>query len=222
MSDLKTNLDSILSKVTSCINKTDNILHGMQYISYLESTGAQCIDTGVKSKSNLKIDITFLATKNVNDYQTIFGSRSEVNNYRGLGFDVENRGEYSVNYNGENKFRKTIDLFDKKCNILMDNNVVTLTLLDLENDNQQIMTAATSSDFEYDYPIYLFALNSGNNVVSQSSAKIYECKIFDNNVLVRHFVPVKDENGEPCLYDIITMNFYYNLGSGEFIAGERI
>ena len=34
--------------------------------------------------------------------------------------------------------------------------------------------------------------------------------------------PVLDKNGTPCMYDNVTDQFFYNAGTGQFIAGPVI
>lgn len=44
-------------------------------------------------------------------------------------------------------------------------------------------------------------------------------KIYDNNDLVRDFIPVLDNNGIACLFDKVENKYYYNQGTGEFLYG---
>ena len=45
--------------------------------------------------------------------------------------------------------------------------------------------------------------------------KMYYCKIYDNDVLVRDFIPaVRDSDGKAGLYDLVTNQFYTNVGTG--------
>ncbi len=43
-----------------------------------------------------------------------------------------------------------------------------------------------------------------------------------NNTLVRDFIPVLDPDGVPCMYDRVSETFFYNSGTGDFIAGPVI
>ena len=52
--------------------------------------------------------------------------------------------------------------------------------------------------------------------------KIFLAQIWDNDVLVRDFIPVIDENDIPCLYDKVEDRLYYNSGTGDFIAGPVV
>lgn len=204
-----------------CLALSSEILGDLGYtqVEYLESSGTQYINTGVNPKSNLKIDITFLATENSNQYQSLFGGRSANAGLPGLGFDVKNNNQYAINYNGESKFNKNFDLFGSKCNVVFDNNILTLT--NLETKQTQTMSRVATI-FEYETPIYLFALNTNGETVCQSSVKIYECKIYDNGELIRNFIPAVDGGNDPCLVDILSETKYYNLGIGEFTVGEEV
>ena len=78
---------------------------------------------------------------------------------------------------------------------------------------------------------YIFALNdvyyggNGNpNTECFVKAKLYSSQIYDNNNLVRNFIPCKRKSdNKPGLYDLVEGKFYTNQGSGEdFIAGPDV
>ena len=52
------------------------------------------------------------------------------------------------------------------------------------------------------------------------TGNVYNCKIYDNDTLVRDFVPAR-RNSDSVLgmYDTVTQTFYTNAGSGSFVAG---
>lgn len=51
---------------------------------------------------------------------------------------------------------------------------------------------------------------------------MYSCKIYDNETLVRNFVPCKNASGAVGLYDTVEGQFYANAGTGTFTAGPEI
>lgn len=66
-------------------------------------------------------------------------------------------------------------------------------------------------------PVYVLATEEGK---FPSTAKIYYVKIWDsNNNLVFNGIPVLDLNDEPCLYDKVSKQFFYNQGTGTFSYG---
>lgn len=61
----------------------------------------------------------------------------------------------------------------------------------------------------------------GNQIVGKM--KVYSFKMYDNNILVRDFVPVvRSRDGVAGLYDMVGHKFYANAGSGSFEAGGVI
>ena len=64
--------------------------------------------------------------------------------------------------------------------------------------------------------IYLFGTHSPSGGAQTSSERIYEFKLWDNDVLVRDMVPVLNGSSVPGMYDKITGTFYQNLGTGDF------
>lgn len=72
--------------------------------------------------------------------------------------------------------------------------------------------------------IYIFANhNSGssnaNAIQHIGGMKLYSFKMYDNGILVRDFIPVKNEAGQVGLWDRVTRTFFANAGTGEFVAG---
>jgi hypothetical protein len=50
--------------------------------------------------------------------------------------------------------------------------------------------------------------------------KIFYVQIYDNNILVRDFIPARrNSDGVLGMYDTVTNTFFTNAGTGEFIAG---
>ena len=66
--------------------------------------------------------------------------------------------------------------------------------------------------------LYLFKTTEANGSLSNPS-KIYYLKIYQSNELVFDGIPVLDNEGTPCMYDLVTETFFYNQGTGEFSYG---
>ena len=115
----------------------------------------------------------------------------------------------------------------------------TKQLLVLDAKNNHVHYSTTSLQLQgrqttENYSIYLF----GSHVVeyngtetasvydSNNSMYIYSTKIYEDDTLVRHFVPVPcglkigdfvvPSNG---MWDIVEQKFYGNMGTGDFIYG---
>lgn len=74
------------------------------------------------------------------------------------------------------------------------------------------------------YKIYLGAYSQLGSVNYQYGmpGKYYRVKFYKRDFLIRDMIPVLDKDGVPCMYDKVERKFYYNAGTGDFIAGPII
>ena len=90
----------------------------------------------------------------------------------------------------------------------MKNNEVTI------NDNVYNVNTAIGDAKNHMYLFYR------NLVGGKAKMTLYSCKIYDDGVLVRDFIPCsRKSDGLIGLYDTVTKEFYTNAGTGEFIGG---
>ena len=188
-----------------------------QPIEYLESTGTQYIDTGVLTNSEIELRFMFVLKNYSIDggYSSILAARVSAqedaisqgilggNFYYGFGNNSEaNITTFELN--------KKFSVIQNKYSILINN--VVYSYADAYNTN-----------FTREGALYMFARNViGSGVQNFSIGRIYYAKIYDNDVLVRDMIPVLDAFGTPCMYDKVENKFYYNQGTGQFIAGPAI
>ena len=71
------------------------------------------------------------------------------------------------------------------------------------------------------------AIASGSAIDTSSlgnyaSMKLYSCKIYNADTLVRDFIPCKNPSGTVGLYDTVNGTYYGNSGTGVFTAGAEI
>jgi hypothetical protein len=86
-----------------------------------------------------------------------------------------------------------------------------------------IITISVENIFDNRQNLYLFANNLAGNVSNFSQAKLYSCKIYNNSILVRDFIPCyRKADNKPGLYDVINDVFYTNAGTGEFNVGGNV
>ncbi len=185
-------------------------------LEYIQTTGTQFIDTKVKISSDLKIDMSFLCENNNESYQTVIGGR--VNSgYKGLAFDINNSGNFCFNYNGEIKEARKFDVWNKKLNLNINKNILTIS--DLENNIQTL--SASPEIWNKDFNIYISGLNNNGQFICSTNLKIYYCKIYQEENLIRDFIPIKNNlTKEIGLLDSVSNVFYGNAGSGYIIGKE--
>lgn len=84
-------------------------------------------------------------------------------------------------------------------------------------------TTATADTISTTYPLYLLASNNAGTAEGLASAYLYSCQIYDNNTLVRDFIPARrNSDGAIGLLDQANNVFYANAGTGTFTAGPEI
>lgn len=86
------------------------------------------------------------------------------------------------------------------------------------NDASKRVTATGVNTKVLSANTYMFARNWPGEY-GPAPIKLYSAQVYKNDVLVRDFIPIKDLVGTACLYDKISATNFYNVGSGNFIAG---
>lgn len=184
---------------------------GYTKLAYIQSSGTQYVDTLFNPTQNtqLVLDATFLSSAGTN----VAGVR---NNSR----DTTNRFGI-ISFGSTSKF----GAFFRDSSIqavTFDNN---RHLYDLSKDGLVFDGAfyggANTGSFTCTYSLTLFAWNDGADGINGNLCKVYSCQIYDNETLVRDFVPcIVDSTGEVGLYDLVGKQFYGNAGTGTFTGSE--
>ena len=179
---------------------------GLEYkaMNYIQSSGAQRIDTGVNQTNKATVDCKFY-TENHNAnyifgdqqngasmiYNGLYNNNSLEYNWQALGFTASN----------------TIVMTQK----IAGNN----TQITLNDKYYEVATGTTATNNR----IYIFACNGGNRYYT-GNTRCYYFRMYDNNTIVRDFVPVQNlKTGAYGLFDKVNKVFYGNSGSGAFTAG---
>lgn len=184
----------------------------VEYVEYIESTGTQYIDTGFIPNQDTKIEmeVKFL---DVTSTENLWCARTTSTSNVFTTFKVANkfRADYgSVQYETSN-YTITANTKYKVCR---DKNKFYV--------NDTLVHTHTAVSFTCPDAMTLLMSWIGNQSTTQDNfagLKLYGCKIWDNDVLVRDFRPAKDGAGVYCLYDEIEKRYYYNQGTGEFLGG---
>ncbi len=184
-------------------------------IEYLESTGTQWIDTGYRfmGQKDYRVIIKYEYTS-AKGGQSIAGAQP---NYCFIPYTPSYGGSVSIYHSS---------LSNSLGTPISANEVYTLEMTQIDdvftlNINGLTKSATTNTPASI-YPYFLFATSNGNRAKEFAIAKIYFVQIYENNILVRNIIPVLDANGTPCMYDKVEDKYYYNAGTGQFIAGPVI
>ena len=187
---------------------------------YLQSSGEQYIDTGYYLQSNnLKVK-----TKFTFDFSTYSSEKDILGSLGSNRFSIGtlSRKVFAYSRTGNTTNSLTSNTF---------NGIQTLDseiIYDYDNSTKEIKIDGNTISGTNTIPIASTSnlLLLGPNLDRLFIGNIYYCKIYDNNSLVRHFVPVPKgllignfvvpSNG---MFDIVEQKFYENQGTGEFEIG---
>lgn len=96
-------------------------------------------------------------------------------------------------------------------------------------DGKTIITVSAASDFDTINPLALASTYSDTTYGDENNydtrrmiADIYSFKIYDDEQLVRDHIPVKMNDGQVGLYDLVENKFYGNSGTGSITVGPEI
>lgn len=201
------------------IREVGSIPAGCIEVEFLQSTGTQYIDTGIKGKNNLqyktKINYTNLSTSASNGIGGEYLGNASA--YIGM---VRANGHFTYLFN--NTAVETTKTFYANTDYVIDSTMNNGSQI-VKVNNETISTGTLSGTFTSTRNIFLYAICSTNDAADvYGSLKIYYLKIYDNDTLVRDFIPVLDWNMKPCLFDKVTEQLFYNQGTGDFVAGREI
>lgn len=192
---------------------------GYTQIEYIESTGTQYIDTGVIGKSGISAALDFtIISANLDDFIPL-GSATGDWSTRCYPLALQNGGCWAYGA-GEWCFS------DVKASTQIRYRVETSLMPDsqlMKVDGVPVVSSSYSGYFNTGHSVYLFGNNySDISFMSAGSIRVYSCKIYENGVCTRNFVPCVDANGTSGLYDIVNNTFYTDGTGGEFARGSAV
>lgn len=170
----------------------------------LRSTGTQYIDTEFKPNSNTRIIVRAKITYFLTTF--VFGARISATNSNFCGLmekQTANLGYYRLDYSKAINKLITITNYDN------DIHYFEINKGKLFFDNVEYQAKSTA-EFQSNYNLVLFGVITAGTITKSNKINIYDCKIYDNDVLVRDMIPVLDKNGIACMYDKVNKKYYYN------------
>ena len=227
------NTDQTINHTTTCTIGGDVILPETPYkygytfkgwcancipVEYLESTGTQWIDTLYKFADILDVRIVLDA---------VFYNSPVTSNWRVIGINAD-VGRLNLGISSYGKFSYTAGYSrDQITNVLANNgqrylfdlNIpnATYTVSD-ENNNILVNVSPIQRGSHTFSKFYIFGYNTDRPV----SMRIYSLQMWDQDRLVRDFIPILDTDNGPCMYDKVENKYYYNQGTGQFVVGPVI
>ncbi len=177
-------------------------------IEYLESTGTQYIDTGLTvNDGDISATAVFMPTSFVvNDtYACIFGINGN--------FQAAYTGTGTAHIGNTSSLQQFFYLY-KKATV---KGVLSSSMPQIYYvDN---VSTGLSRTFNTDKRLMLLDAEPHRFA---ARGRLYSFIASRNNKVIMDLIPVLDSNGTPCMYDVVEKKFYYNAGTGQFIAGPVI
>lgn len=185
------------------------------YLQYIEGTGTQYIDTGIKPNQNSRVMCSFELTSEYTSVRGIFGVRDTSSGTAPNQFGFWNSGTntFRTDYFGS---QQNMEISPLLARYEVNKNGATTTINDVEVTN----TAATGTCTQ---PIYLFCMNDAGAANYFSNVRIYYFYHYDENGSLDHqFLPaIQNSTNKVGLYDYITDTFYENAGTDSFVSGPE-
>ena len=198
-------------------NYTARLSNEYQEVEYLESTGLQYIDTGVGITTALSFECEWAKTMTGAGLNGSYYFVSSTTKAFCFGLYADNKLYVGV---GSTTNTATAGSLNTKYKTVGNSTSMTT----YENDVSKVSITGTLAANNLNF--YLFAAHRNQGTVETGyygQYKIYTCKLYENNILVRNFVPCyRKIDNVPGLYDIINNTFYENQGTGTFLIGSEV
>lgn len=177
----------------------------MKYLEYIESTGAQCIDTGIVPGNDMRLDVLFCDEKADKSYENYFGCAGKDYGLIRDSTSTTFRLEYGSSTKNFGHISGDMHYVDDGENIYV---------------NDALMT--TRGSISPSSTMCVFAKRSGSGFDVPGVFRLYYFKMYSGETLVIHLVPAVDNDGAACLYDEVSGEFFYNIGTGAFVEGPEL
>lgn len=191
---------------------------GYTQLKYVESSGTQAINTNVAPTLETKLQIQGYYLEGNPSYHPLGGcTNPAITCYSTVAFDRNDSYNSFGNVSDKtigNIFAPSheapIFTIDKTQAIFKSGKTVSLAI------------GATTMSGNANTRICLFSRGNAGNIERNSHCRIFRAKIWDNDVLIRDFVPaIENATEEVGMYDIVNNAFYRNVGSGVLVGGEQ-
>lgn len=195
-------------------------------VEYIESTGAQYINTGVYVTPDYTIEVTFVMTQRKTTWDTLFGTRNSQQSRFAARWANSATGNLGVHRSKAKttNYENFDDTNAKKTNVTDTWHTIKLAKREYTFDGVLRKTfSATTSTATFPYPIYLFALCNAGSPADYGYFRIKKARIWNSNdELIRDYIPCVNLDGVAGMYDVVNDTFNESGSSTKFTAGNLI
>lgn len=191
---------------------TGEFIAGPRFVEYIEFDGNSWIDTGFTQQTcRIEFGVEFINHNNATQF---------------MGFHVSNTGFWGIARKGVKEFFPHVQkAYPYQYNDVIINfdatnttaPVLTLTIGDATSSPMVGTGVQTKATY------VMGGVKYGSTIRSNNFMKAHYNRIYNaNNELIQDLRPCLDPNNVACMYDMVTGTYFYNQGTGEFIAGSIV
>ena len=209
------NIEIPEGKVKEIRDSNNNILWQWNNLTNIKSTGLQVIDTGVYCTNKMSCEIKIAWTAFPSNATYIGAIEKSGSSYYRCHFQAAKSGSNQVIgfWQDSPTMGNAISIpFDTEPHILtysaknltvgIDGNIAT---------HGNTPPPSNCTFYLYDRNVVGFTANA-----EPGKCKTYYAKFWEDDILIRHFIPKIDPNGKAGLYDLIEGKYYYDLNGNNF------
>lgn len=192
-------------KIERAVTPSSRLPEGYTEVEFIKSDVGQHVDALFKPTQNTRVNIRFSSSETGS--HTVFGADvgwTENGFALGVGFAHYGKSTESISGLADGNPHDV----DFKKNVI-----------DVDGATVSTMDTAT---FSLPYNLAIFANNRSGSIQEKTQMTLYFCKIYENEIAIRDFIPCLNPSGSVGLYDAIDGKFYGNAGSGTFAAGPVV
>ena len=201
--------------------RAETLPAGYRRLAWIRSGGTQYINTGVAQKDITRLEISFVSHNSIgtSNYGSVFGARHYASSTEtnALFLTTYSRtGKAILRYGADTVVYYDTEMAAKRPQMaVFDRDAATFSV------NGDTVALASVSGWTYSHAMFLMALNHSGSAEQYGKVTLYECSVWKNGTLTRHFVPALRLAAEGVtqlagLYDMVSGAFYTDANGGDF------
>lgn len=197
------------------VTEIDEMPIGFSRLSWLQNPGNAYINTGLRMSSEYEVEAEVDYTEYHTGQNALMMTNWDVDNYSCYNLILVNNNMMRFDYGNTilNQYIGSQEGAGKKWLISTSKNKITLKVPELSLSKTWTTNEST---FTAEDNAYLFGLKTS----WPFNGRFLSMRGAESGVPRFEFIPAFDEaSGTPCLFDKVCRKMFYNVGSGQFIAG---
>lgn len=195
------------------INEISGASQKASKLEYIQMVGSMCFDTGYIHKSNTDVEVKFYiprTTRTASAWTMLFGARKDSYLYNAFAFFLNFNGQKNFAFCRTGNEKTGTAIYDNDVLLTTSGKVATYTRIN-SGTQYKITTTGTLDAGANNMLIGAINCSPSNSILldisSSDGLKIYYFKILEGGVVVKDYVPYRNEKGEIGLLEQISNTF---------------